>query len=171
MSRKQLFYFLCEHSMFVVLFSFSPFHTFDQQSGKSYFYFNSKIIIFDIDLRRPYKNQRGWTLAACSGPKSWVLYFSRSHHLFLLFCPPKLMLPATIVSGVILHFIIMFKPYVWLPDSPQQEIHSFQQRDFIFPFQCFVWYGIILFQTMERLDWYFLKSCPLMKPTRPRGKK
>lgn len=51
MSLKELFYFVCEYSMFVGLFSFSPFHTFDQQSGKSnFFYFDSKMIIVDIDL-------------------------------------------------------------------------------------------------------------------------
>lgn len=72
------------------------------------------MIIVDIHPWRPYKNQHGWTLVACSGPKSWILYLSRSHQLFLLFCPPKLMLSAVIVSVVTLRFIVMLKHHASL---------------------------------------------------------
>lgn len=160
MSLRELFYFVCKHSMFVGLFSIFPFHTFDQQSGKSNFLFDSKIIIIDIHPWRPYKNQHGWTLVACSGPKSWIFYLSRTHQLFLLFCPPKLILPAAIVPVVTLHFIVMFKHHALLPDSQSEEIHFFSIEWFPFSISmfCLIWYhsisdhdevALVLFEIMS----------------------
>lgn len=95
--------------MFVYLFSFSPFHISDQQSG-NFFKKNFRVIIVDAYFLRPYKNQTGWTLAASSGPKTWVANASISHQLFLATKTYTL-----IVSVIILHVIIFFK--LCLPTS------------------------------------------------------